>query len=47
MAVKSLSRCAVALTLVSCVSVTGLLAQTVVKVPKNRYTPEQDVQLGR
>jgi Zn-dependent protease with chaperone function len=25
----------------------GLLAQTVVKPPKNRYTPEQDVKLGR
>ena len=29
------------------VSVTGLLAQTVVKPPKNRYTPQQDVELGR
>jgi hypothetical protein len=27
--------------------VTGALAQTVVKLPKNRYTPEQDVELGR
>jgi hypothetical protein len=27
--------------------VSGLLAQTVVKPPKNKYTPEQDVQLGR
>ena len=25
----------------------GALAQTVVKMPKNRYTPEQDVKLGR
>jgi hypothetical protein len=25
----------------------GLLAQTVVKPPKNRFTPEQDVKLGR
>lgn len=25
----------------------GLLAQTVVKPPKNRYTPQQDVELGR
>ncbi len=25
----------------------GLFAQTVVKLPKNKYTPEQDVQLGR
>ena len=29
------------------VSVTGLLAQTVVKPPKNGYTPQQDVELGR
>jgi hypothetical protein len=28
-------------------TVTGALAQTVVKLPKNRYTPEQDVELGR
>jgi Zn-dependent protease with chaperone function len=28
-------------------SAAGLDAQTVVKLPKNRYTPEQDVQLGR
>jgi Zn-dependent protease with chaperone function len=26
---------------------TGLFAQTVIKLPKNKYTPEQDVQLGR
>ena len=29
------------------VSVTGLAAQTEVKLPKNRYTPQQDVELGR
>jgi hypothetical protein len=28
-------------------SVAGLLAQTVIKPPKNRYTPKQDVELGR
>jgi Zn-dependent protease with chaperone function len=28
-------------------SVSGLFAQTVIKLPKNKYTPEQDVQLGR
>jgi beta-barrel assembly-enhancing protease len=33
--------------LVVSVAVTGLLAQTVVKLPKNRYTPQQDVELGR
>jgi Zn-dependent protease with chaperone function len=26
---------------------TNLVAQTVVKMPKNRYTPQQDVELGR
>ena len=29
------------------VSVSGLLAQTLVKLPKNKYTPKQDVELGR
>ena len=29
------------------VTVALLQAQTVVKVPKNNYTPEQDVELGR
>ena len=29
------------------VSVAGVLAQTVVKPPKNRYTPQQDVEIGR
>ena len=36
---------AVAVTLA--VSVTFAAAQTVVKAPKNRYTPQQDVELGR
>jgi predicted Zn-dependent protease len=35
------------LVLVASASVTGLVAQTVVKPPKNRYTPRQDVELGR
>ena len=26
---------------------TGLAAQTAVKLPKNRFTPQQDVELGR
>jgi predicted Zn-dependent protease len=30
-----------------CLSASGLVAQTVVKPPKNRYTPQQDVELGR
>jgi predicted Zn-dependent protease len=29
------------------IAVTGLHAQTVVKPPKNRYTPQQDVKLGQ
>jgi Zn-dependent protease with chaperone function len=36
-----------ALMMVVCVSVAGLLAQTVVKPPKNKYTPQQDVEIGR
>src|SRR5262249_10196052 len=40
------ARAAVFVTAVS-VSVTGLVAQTVVKLPKNKYTPAQDVELGR
>ena len=48
MAVKSLwGRRAAALLVVWCLPASGLLAQTVVKPPKNRYTPEQDVQIGR
>jgi Zn-dependent protease with chaperone function len=30
-----------------CLLVGGLAAQTVIKLPKNRYTPEQDVKIGR
>ena len=44
---KSLSGRAAALLMIWCLLVSGLLAQTVVKLPKNRYTPEQDVQIGR
>ncbi|HET9359261.1 MAG TPA: M48 family metallopeptidase [Vicinamibacterales bacterium] len=36
-----------ALILVVSVSVTGVLAQTAIKLPKNKFTPQQDVQLGR
>ena len=36
-----------ALLVVFSVSVTSLVAQTEVKLPKNRYTPQQDVELGR
>ena len=36
-----------ALMLVVSVSVTGVFAQTAIKLPKNKFTPQQDVQLGR
>jgi predicted Zn-dependent protease len=39
--------CASALMIVLCVSAAGVLAQTAVKPPKNKYTPQQDVELGR
>jgi hypothetical protein len=41
------SRRAITLLVIWCVPVSGLLAQTAVKLPKNRYTPEQDVKIGR
>jgi Zn-dependent protease with chaperone function len=37
----------VAGTIVLCASAAGVFAQTVVKLPKNKYTPEQDVKIGR
>ena len=46
-AISTPSARAAALMTVMCLSATGLFAQTVVKPPKNRYTPQQDVQLGR
>ena len=33
--------------LVMSLSMTGLVAQTQIKLPKNKYTPQQDVELGR
>src|SRR3954463_11821687 len=39
-------RSAVLLTMV-CASAAGVVAQTPVKAPKNKYTPEQDVKVGR
>jgi Zn-dependent protease with chaperone function len=36
-----------ALVMVVWLTATGAFAQTVVKLPKNRYTPQQDVELGR
>jgi Zn-dependent protease with chaperone function len=47
MGVKSLSARAAALITVTGLSVSVSIAQTAIKLPKNRYTPEQDVQLGR
>ena len=47
MAISSSSTRPVAFLLVLSLSAPGLFAQTVVKLPKNRYTPQQDVQLGR
>jgi predicted Zn-dependent protease len=38
---------AAAFLMIVCLSASGLVAQTVVKPPKNRYTPQQDVELGR
>jgi Zn-dependent protease with chaperone function len=38
---------AAAFAIAVCVSGAGLFAQTIVKLPKNNYTPKQDVELGR
>ena len=47
MGVRSLSARAAALITVSCFAAGSLIAQTPIKLPTNKYTPEQDVQLGR
>ena len=48
MATKSAStRAVVLMSLVLAMCVTAPMAQTAIKLPKNKYTPEQDVQLGR
>ena len=47
MALDFRTACAAALLMFVCLSAAGLLAQTVVKPPNNRYTPQQDVELGR
>src|SRR5215813_3139889 len=47
MAITITSARAAALVTAMCVTTTTLLAQTAIKLPKNKYTPEQDVQLGR
>jgi len=47
MAIAPAPRRALSLIVLVSVSAAGLLAQTVVKPPKNKYTPKQDVQLGK
>jgi Zn-dependent protease with chaperone function len=47
MATRVSAALAAAFLLVSSLSAAILHAQTAVKLPKNRYTPEQDVKLGR
>ena len=38
---------AAGITVVLSLTLTAALAQTPIKLPKNRYTPQQDVELGR
>jgi Zn-dependent protease with chaperone function len=47
MAINTASARAAALATVASLSVSALFAQTVIKPPKNKYTPKQDVELGR
>jgi beta-barrel assembly-enhancing protease len=47
MARKTVFTLAAALAVVWSVAATNPLAQTVIKLPKNKYTPKQDVELGR
>ena len=47
MVVQSRSIRAAAFTIVLGVFATDLFAQTQIKLPKNKYTPQQDVELGR
>src|SRR5262245_12075678 len=47
MAIPARSMRLAALTMVACVSGAVVFAQTEIKLPKNNYTPEQDVALGR
>ena len=46
MATRTSSSRAAALLIFVCLTVSGLVAQTPIKMPKNKYTPEQDVKLG-
>jgi Zn-dependent protease with chaperone function len=41
------SACVAACAIAACLSVGGLEAQTVIKPPKNKFTPQQDIELGR
>jgi Zn-dependent protease with chaperone function len=47
MAITTASTRAAALVVALSLAVPAVFAQTPVKLPKNRYTPEQDVELGR
>ena len=47
MAIKTASTKAAAVALALSVWGSGLAAQTAIKLPKNKYTPQQDVELGR
>ena len=47
MAIRTTSARAAAVAIVLSVCATGLTAQTAIKLPKNKFTPQQDVELGR
>jgi Zn-dependent protease with chaperone function len=47
MAIRTASQRAAAIALALSVWASGLVAQTAIKMPKNRFTPQQDVELGR
>jgi Putative Zn-dependent protease, contains TPR repeats len=47
MAINNRGTRATALAIMVCASVTSIFAQTAIKPPKNKYTPEQDVTIGR
>ena len=44
---KARSTRAVAVSFAVSVCVSGLAAQTLIKLPKNKFTPQQDVEIGR
>ena len=47
MTITALARRAATLLVICTLAASSLLAQTAMKLPKNNYTPEQDVELGR